>query len=177
MKESNIQSLFLKLSEFNPKAETELYHKNTFELLISVILSAQATDISVNKATPKLFEAFPTPESMYNAGAKKIWTYIRSIGLAPTKSKNIIFTYWNGEISLVKSFWIVAVVLLTIVSIPSYIIDDQAISKMSDGVAIAILVWTVFFYLFLIYTYVGLWRSSSKYIADRRKSKRSNSIS
>ena len=89
------------------------------------------------------------------------------------KSKNIIFTYWNGEISLVKSFWIVAVVLLTIVSIPSYIIDDQAISKMSDGVAIAILVWTVFFYLFLIYTYVGLWRSSSKYIADRRKSKRS----
>ena len=89
------------------------------------------------------------------------------------KLKNIIFTYWNGEISLVKSFWIVAVVLLTIVSIPSYIIDDQAISKMSDGVAIAILVWTVFFYLFLIYTYVGLWRSSSKYIADRRKSKRS----
>ena len=89
------------------------------------------------------------------------------------KSKNIIFTYWNGEISLVKSFWIVAVVLLTIVSIPSYIIDDQAISKMSDGVAIAILVWTLFFYLFLIYTYVGLWRSSSKYIADRRKSKRS----
>ena len=89
------------------------------------------------------------------------------------KSKNIIFTYWNGEISLVKSFWIVAVVLLTIVSIPSYIIDDQAISKMSDTVAIAILVWTVFFYLFLIYTYVGLWRSSSKYIADRRKSKRS----
>ena len=89
------------------------------------------------------------------------------------KSKNIIFTYWNGEISLVKSFWIVAVVLLTIVSIPSYIIDDQAISKMSDGVAIVILVWTVFFYLFLIYTYVGLWRSSSMYIADRRKSKRS----
>ena len=92
MKESNIQSLFIKLSESTPKAETELYHKNTFELLISVILSAQATDISVNKATPKLFEAFPTPEVMYNAGAKKIWTYIRSIGLAPTKSKNIITT-------------------------------------------------------------------------------------
>ena len=89
------------------------------------------------------------------------------------KIKNIVFTYWNGDISLVRSFWIVAVVLLTIVSIPSYIIDDQAITKMSDGVAIAILVWTVFFYLFLIYTYVGLWRSSSKYIADRRKSKRS----
>ena len=66
--------------------------------------------------------------------------------------KNIVGTYWIGEISLGKSFWIVAVVLLTIVSIPSYIIDDQAISKMSDGVAIAILVWTVFFYLFLIPT-------------------------
>ena len=92
MKESKIQSLFLKLNESTPKSETELYHKNTFELLISVILSAQATDVSVNKATPKLFEAFPTPEAMYNAGAKKIWSYIRSIGLAPTKSKNIITT-------------------------------------------------------------------------------------
>lgn len=89
------------------------------------------------------------------------------------KSKNIVVTYWNGEISLGKSFWIVAVVLLTIVSIPSYLIDDQAISRMSDGVAIAILVWTIFFYLFLIYTYVGLWRSSSKYIAESIKSKRS----
>ena len=87
--------------------------------------------------------------------------------------KNIVVTYWNGEISLGKSFWIVAVVLLTIVSIPSYLIDDQAISRMSDGVAIAILVWTIFFYLFLIYTYVGLWRSSSKYIAESIKSKRS----
>ena len=87
--------------------------------------------------------------------------------------KNIVVTYWNGEISLGKSFWIVAVVLLTIVSIPSYLIDDQAISRMSDGVAIAILVWTIFFYLFLIYTYVGLWRSSSKYIAQSIKSKKS----
>ena len=89
------------------------------------------------------------------------------------QSKNIVVTYWNGEISLGKSFWIVAVVLLTIVSIPSYLIDDQAISRMSDGVAIAILVWTIFFYLFLIYTYVGLWRSSSKYIAQSIKSKKS----
>jgi len=89
------------------------------------------------------------------------------------KTKNIISQYWNGEIPLVKSFWIVAVVLLSIVSIPSYIIYDQAISRMSDGMAILILVWTVFFYLFLIYTYVGLWRSSSKYIAERKKSKRS----
>ena len=104
---------------------------------------------------------------------EEMWFNLEKKMKKTKKSKNIIYTYWNGEISLGKSFWIVAVVLLTIVSIPSYIIDDQAISKMSDGVAIAILVWTVFFYLFLIYTYVGLWRSSSKYIAERRKSKRS----
>ena len=89
------------------------------------------------------------------------------------KTKNIISQYWNGEIPLLKSFWIVAVVLLSIASIPSYIIDDQIISRMSDEMAILILVWTVLFYLFLIYTYVGLWRSSSKYIDERKKSKRS----
>ena len=104
--------------------------------------------------------------------AEEIWSSL-NIMKKNKKTKNIISQYWNGEIPLVKSFWIVTVVLLSIVSIPSYIIDDQAISRMSDGMAILILVWTVFFYLFLIYTYVGLWRSSSKYITERKKSKRS----
>lgn len=90
------------------------------------------------------------------------------------KIKNIVFTYWNGDISLVRSFWIVAVVLLTIVSLPSYIINDQTISRMSNTVAIGILLWTIFFYIFLIYTYVGLWRSSAKYIKERKKFKRSS---
>ena len=71
MKNTNVESLFRKLSNSIPKAETELLYRNTFELLIAVILSAQATDISVNKVTPKLFAAFPTPEKMYEAGVKK----------------------------------------------------------------------------------------------------------
>ena len=90
MKKTKVESLFRKLSNSIPKAETELFYRNTFELLIAVILSAQATDISVNKVTPKLFAAFPTPEKMYEAGAEKVLSYIRSIGLAPTKSKNIV---------------------------------------------------------------------------------------
>ena len=90
MKNTKVESLFRKLSNSIPKAETELFYRNTFELLIAVILSAQATDISVNKVTPKLFAAFPTPEKMCEAGAEKVLSYIRSIGLAPTKSKNIV---------------------------------------------------------------------------------------
>tara|TARA_B100000965_G_C19541946_1_gene735986 strand:+ start:1044 stop:1412 length:369 start_codon:yes stop_codon:yes gene_type:complete len=89
------------------------------------------------------------------------------------KTKNIVSTYWNGEISLGKSFWIVAVVILGIYSIPSYIIDDQFISSVSDGMVILIWVYTIFFYVLLIYVYVGLWRSASKYISERIKTKRS----
>ena len=89
MKPSTINTLFKKLSGSIPKPQTELLHRNPFELLVSVILSAQATDVSVNKITPELFANFPTPEKMHSVGAKKIFSYIRSIGLAPTKSKNI----------------------------------------------------------------------------------------
>ena len=89
MKPSTINTLFKKLSDSIPKPQTELLHRNPFELLVSVILSAQATDVSVNKVTPKLFAKFPNPEKMHAVGAEKIFSYIRSIGLAPTKSKNI----------------------------------------------------------------------------------------
>ena len=92
MNEKTIDSLFRKLSSSIPKAETELCYRNTFELLIAVILSAQATDVSVNKVTPELFAAFPTPQEMYEAGSENVLSYIRSIGLAPTKSKNIVKT-------------------------------------------------------------------------------------
>ena len=92
MKTTKVESLFRKLKDSIPKAETELCYRNTFELLISVILSAQATDISVNKVTPGLFAAFPTPQDIYEAGSEKVLPYIRSIGLAPTKSKNIVKT-------------------------------------------------------------------------------------
>ncbi len=62
MKTTKVESLFRKLKDSIPKAETELCYRNTFELLIAVILSAQATDISVNKVTPELFAEFPTPQ-------------------------------------------------------------------------------------------------------------------
>ena len=90
MKPSTINTLFKKLSDAIPKPKTELLHRNPFELLVSVILSAQATDVSVNKVTPRLFAKFPTPEKMHAVGSEKIFSYIRSIGLAPTKSKNIV---------------------------------------------------------------------------------------
>ena len=86
------KSLFEKLSVAIPNPETELAHDNPFQLLISVILSAQATDISVNKVTPALFKAFPDPESMATARVEQILSFIRSIGLAPSKAKNIVNT-------------------------------------------------------------------------------------
>ena len=104
MNSLKIDSLFQKLSISIPNPETELCYMNHFELLIAVILSAQATDVSVNKVTPELFSAFPTPEEMYKAGSEKVFSYIRSIGLAPTKSKNIsaacgqLVKFHNGEV-------------------------------------------------------------------------------
>jgi len=92
MKSTKIESLFRKLNDSIPKAETELYYRNTFELLIAVILSAQATDISVNKVTPGLFASFPAPQEMFEAGAETVLSHIKSIGLAPTKAKNIVKT-------------------------------------------------------------------------------------
>ena len=92
MNSTKTYSLFQRLSDSITKPETELCHRNSFELLIAVILSAQATDVSVNKVTPELFSAFPTPEEMHEAGSEKIFEYIQSIGLAPTKSKNIVAT-------------------------------------------------------------------------------------
>ena len=86
------RSLFEKLSASIPNPETELVHNNPFQLLISVILSAQAKDVSVNKVTPSLFQAFPDPQSMGDAGHEQILRFIRSIGLAPSKAKNIAKT-------------------------------------------------------------------------------------
>ena len=86
------KSLFEKLSEAIPKPETELRYGNPFQLLIAVILSAQATDVSVNKVTPALFEAFPDPNTMSKAQVEQVLNFIRSIGLAPTKAKNIVKT-------------------------------------------------------------------------------------
>lgn len=77
------------LEEMFPNAECELIHKNAFELLIAVVLSAQTTDASVNKITPGLFEAFPTPVALANADIKDIEDKIRRIGLYRNKARSI----------------------------------------------------------------------------------------
>lgn len=86
------QEIFSRLRSANPKPTTELNYASPFELLIAVILSAQATDISVNKATAKLFKAANTPESMLRLNDTGLKTYIKSIGLYNSKAKNILET-------------------------------------------------------------------------------------
>ncbi|MFQ9322428.1 endonuclease III [Enterococcus durans] len=78
-----------KMYQMFPEAHGELQHNNAYELLIAVILSAQATDVSVNKATPALFEAFPTPEDLAAASVEEIIPKIKTIGLYRNKAKNI----------------------------------------------------------------------------------------
>lgn len=83
-----------------PEAKAELTHKSPFELLIAVILSAQTTDVGVNKATPALFEAYPTPEAMMHAELDDLEDKIKTIGLYRNKAKFIK----NTAIKLVEDF-------------------------------------------------------------------------
>jgi len=84
--------IFQKLKAQNPEPTTELNYSSPFELLIAVVLSAQATDVGVNKATKKLYPVANTPEAIYGLGLDGLKTYIRTIGLYNTKAKNIIKT-------------------------------------------------------------------------------------
>lgn len=84
--------IFERLKNANPNPQTELKYTSPFELLISVILSAQATDVSVNKATAKLYPVANTPASMLELGVDGLKNYIRTIGLFNTKAENIIKT-------------------------------------------------------------------------------------
>ena len=84
--------IFQRLQAANPEPTTELHHTNSFELLIAVILSAQATDVGVNKATKRLFPIANTPEAVYKLGVDSLKQYIKTIGLYNTKAKNIIKT-------------------------------------------------------------------------------------
>ena len=85
-------AIYSKLRELDPSPDTELHYKNPFELLIAVILSAQATDISVNKATDKLYPVAATPEAIAALGVAGLKPYIRTIGLFNSKADNIIKT-------------------------------------------------------------------------------------
>ena len=84
--------IFNRLKADNPKPTTELNFSSPFELLIAVMLSAQATDVSVNKATNKLFPVANTPESIAKLGINKLKSYIKTIGLYNTKAENVIKT-------------------------------------------------------------------------------------
>jgi endonuclease-3 len=85
-------AIYAKLRELNPSPKTELHYDSPFELLISVILSAQATDIGVNKATDKLYPVANTPQAIYDLGVAGLKQYIRTIGLYNGKAENIIKT-------------------------------------------------------------------------------------
>ena len=86
------REIFRRLREDNPQPTTELAYGSAFELLVAVILSAQATDVGVNKATARLYPVANTPEAIYALGYEGLCHYIKSIGLYPTKAKNIIET-------------------------------------------------------------------------------------
>jgi endonuclease-3 len=86
------RALFERLKRANPNPTTELRFRTPYELLVAVILSAQATDKSVNKATERLFEVANTPEAMVRLGLRGLKRYIRSIGLYNTKAVNILAT-------------------------------------------------------------------------------------
>lgn len=82
--------IFTRFRNENPKPETELNYNSNFELLVAVTLSAQATDVSVNKATDKLYAVANTPEAIYALGVDGLSHYIKTIGLYNSKAKNVI---------------------------------------------------------------------------------------
>jgi endonuclease-3 len=82
--------IYRRLREANPAPRTELVYRTPFELLVAVVLSAQATDKSVNLATARLFEAANTPQAIASLGVEGLEPYIRSIGLYRTKAKNLV---------------------------------------------------------------------------------------
>ena len=90
MNKAKRQEIFERLREQNPNPQTELEYNSTFELLIAVILSAQATDVGVNKATRKLYPVANTPEAIFALGEDGLKEYIKTIGLFNSKAKNVI---------------------------------------------------------------------------------------
>ena len=92
MNAAKCRALFETLREVNPTPVTELEYSSPFELLIAVLLSAQATDVGVNKATRKLYPVAHSPEQMLALGEDGLIEYIKTIGLYKTKAKNVIAT-------------------------------------------------------------------------------------
>ena len=90
MKSSEVFEFFRRLAEANPSPETELEFGNTYQLLVAVVLSAQATDVGVNKATRALFRDVKTPQQMIELGEEGLKQHIKTIGLFNGKAKNVI---------------------------------------------------------------------------------------
>ena len=92
MKPADIESLFATLRAANPQPVSELEYTSVFELLAAVLLSAQATDVGVNKATKRLYAIAPTPRKMLALGVEGVTEYIKTIGLYRNKAKNLVET-------------------------------------------------------------------------------------
>ena len=90
MKRADVVELFARLRELDPHPTTELDYTTPFELLVAVVLSAQATDVGVNKATKKLYPVANTPQAILKLGEEKLKKYISTIGLFNAKAKNVI---------------------------------------------------------------------------------------
>jgi len=86
------EEIFRRLKELNPEPTTELHYRTPFELLVAVVLSAQATDKGVNLATPRLFAVADNPKAMLALGQDALEQYVKTIGLYRTKAKNLIAT-------------------------------------------------------------------------------------
>ncbi len=104
MNKAKRKEIFTRFQAHNPDPKTELNYQSTFELLVAVVLSAQATDVGVNKATAKLFPVANTPQAIYDLGVEKLKTYVKTIGLYNAKAENIIklckilLDKYNGEV-------------------------------------------------------------------------------
>ncbi|HHT0592879.1 TPA: endonuclease III [Legionella anisa] len=104
MNKQQRNEIFMRFRKQNPHPTTELVYHSSFELLIAVILSAQATDVGVNKATAKLFPVANTPQGILDLGEEKFRDYIKSIGLYNSKAQNIMKTCallikkYNGKV-------------------------------------------------------------------------------
>ncbi|MEO9598938.1 endonuclease III [Parasphingorhabdus sp.] len=90
MKKDDIFEFYARLADDNPSPETELNYDNTYQLVVAVALSAQSTDIGVNKATRRLFAEVTTPQQMVDLGLDGLKEHIKTIGLFNTKAKNVI---------------------------------------------------------------------------------------
>ncbi len=90
MKRADIFEFYRRLAEANPSPETELAYANTYQLLVAVVLSAQSTDVGVNKATRRLFETVTAPDQMVLLGETGLKDHIKTIGLFNAKAKNVI---------------------------------------------------------------------------------------